>query len=299
MNPQTMSQPQLLGVSARISVLLDLMKYRLLMLVLVSTTLGYFLASGGVADAALLVYTLIGVFLVGGGANCLNQWRERDADCLMTRTANRPLPSGQISPTGALAFGLLISVCGFLELAILTNPLALALSVLSWASYLLVYTPLKRISSLNTWVGAVPGALPAVVGWAAVSGQLDPGAYALFAILFFWQLPHFFAISWLYREDYLKGGFKMISADDPEGTFTSYHALINSGLLMLASVSLYLVGASGLIYLLCAFLLGLVFMFSALDFYRERSVANARRLFRVSILYFPVLFAAIVLDQLI
>lgn len=276
---------------------LALTKHRLLFLVLISTSLGFYLGSQGNINYLTLAYILLGVTCVGGGANALNQWHERDVDTLMERTKNRPLPSGRLSDNAALWFGIGISSFGFAFIAYTINFLTLILCFISWASYLFIYTPLKRVTILNTWIGTIPGALPAVLGWTAVTGSLDWGIATLFAILYFWQLAHFFAISWIYRDDYIKGGFKMLSWNDPEARMTANQILFNSVFLLMASINLFFTSDSGLIYLLCVLAIGLVFVFYGAKFFVDRSIACARKVFFISIIYLPLLFAALVIDR--
>lgn len=279
--------------------LLALVKFRLLALVLVSTCMGWFLGTHAGSSLLVLAATLAGVALVGGGANCLNQWKERHADAQMLRTRTRPLVTGRISATATLVFGTAISLAGMLLLAACVNLLTAGLSLLSWASYLFVYTPLKQVTPLNTWIGAVPGALPAVLGYSGASNTLDLTALALFLLLYVWQLPHFFAISWVYRDDYLRGGFRMLSWNDPQGERSARHILWHSVLLLPASSTLYLVGANGLVYLGVALASGLVLLQLAWRFWRQPDTAGARRVFHFSIIYLPVLFLGIVLDRIL
>ncbi len=278
---------------------LKLIKFRLLSLVLVSTCMGFYISNNSLSSISVLFYTLIGITLVGGGANSLNQWKERDADALMLRTRNRPLPAKRLTAENALGFGILISGCGFITLAYYVNILTLALSFLSWAAYLFLYTPLKTRTVLNTWIGAVPGAIPAVLGATAASGTLEISALALFLTLYVWQMPHFFAISWIYRDDYLRGGFKMLSWDDDHGATTALHILGHSILLIPISTGLFWFGGSGVVYLFAAVASGLVFLYFALQFYLKTSKITAKKLFHYSILYLPLLFAAIILDHIL
>jgi protoheme IX farnesyltransferase len=278
---------------------LALIKFRLLSLVLVSTCMGYFIGADSTTPLAPLLYTLLGITLVGGGANTLNQWKERSNDALMYRTRARPLPSGRVEPLNALWFGIAISQAGFIVMGLGVNALTLALGFLSWASYLFVYTPLKTRSPLNTWVGAIPGAIPAILGCTAATGTLNAAALALFAILFVWQMPHFFAISWVYRDDYLRGGFRMLSWNDASGKRTAFQILLHTLILLPVSAGLYLVGHSGLIYLGITLLSGLVFLALAIQFSRNISGKNAKRVFYFSILYLPLLFIAIIADKLL
>lgn len=276
---------------------LALIKFRLLSLVLVSTCMGYFIGADASTRLSPLVLVLLGITLVGGGANTLNQWKERHADALMYRTRQRPLPARRLTPDNALWFGSLISLCGFALIAIGVNTLTLVLSLLSWASYLFVYTPLKTRSVLNTWAGAVPGAIPAVLGCTAAAGSLNTSALALFLVLYLWQMPHFFAISWVYRDDYLRGGFRMLSWNDAEGSSTARHILLHTALLLPAGAGLYLSGYSGLPYLWLALINGGIFLVLALRFWKMRSKARAKAVFHYSIAYLPLLFLGIILDR--
>ncbi len=278
---------------------LALIKFRLLSLVLVSTCMGYFIGADASTPLAPLLYALIGITLVGGGANTLNQWKERSNDALMYRTRARPLPAERVYPINALWFGIAISQLGFIIMGFGVNTLTLALGFLSWASYLFLYTPLKTRSPLNTWVGAVPGAIPAILGCTAATGTLNAAALALFVILYVWQMPHFFAISWVYREDYLRGGFRMLSWNDESGRRTAFHILLHTIILVPVSAGLYLVGHSGQIYLWLTLASGLVFLALALKFFRSVSKQDAKKVFHYSIIYLPLLFIAIIADKLL
>jgi heme o synthase len=246
-----------------------------------------------------LVFTLLGITMVGGGANCLNQWVERDADSRMLRTRLRPLPTLRLTARNALLFGLLISMAGFTLIGWQVNQLTLWLSFISWASYLFVYTPLKTRSPLNTWVGSVPGAIPAILGCTTAANALTPEALALFLILYVWQMPHFFAISWVYRDDYLRGGFRMLSWNDGSGKITAVHILLHTLLLVPVSAGLYVVGTSGLFYLTAAVLSSLAFLYYAVLFYRDPSKQAARKVFHYSIAWLPLLFVTIMIDRLL
>ncbi len=290
--------PWLLPMRSRMLDYLALVKFRLMALVLVSTSMGFYLSFTAESNLWHFIATLAGVALVGSGANTLNQWYERDIDVLMQRTRNRPLPAKRLTGSNALIFGLLITLAGFLLLGTQVNLLTLGLSFVSWATYLFIYTPMKQVSVLNTWIGAIPGALPAVLGCTAASGTLGWEATSLFMILFFWQMPHFFAISWVYRDDYLRGGLKMLSGPDLDGRRTARQITLNTLLLIIASVSLFLLPSTGLIYLAVALMAGAMFLAHALAFQRQISIRNARRVFFASILYLPVLFLAIIADRL-
>lgn len=282
------------------AVYLALIKFRLLALVLVSTCMGYFVGADSAARSGglwPLLSVLAGITLVGGGANALNQWKERLADARMLRTRLRPLPALRISAPQALLFGALISIAGLVLIATQVNRLTLLLAAASWASYLFLYTPLKTRTVLNTWIGAVPGALPALLGATAASGTIDASGMALFLILYVWQMPHFFAISWVYRDDYLRGGFRMLSWNDPDGKRSAAHIWWHTVLLLPVSVGPWLTGQAGWLYVLVALASGAGFLVAAWRFYQHPHLAGARRVFHFSILYLPLLFLGLLLDR--
>jgi protoheme IX farnesyltransferase len=222
---------------------------------------------------------------------------ERDIDARMHRTRARPLPAGRLRPAEALGFGLTLSLAGLLSLLWLSGALAAALALATWASYLFLYTPLKRRSSLSTIVGAIPGALPPVIGWAAARGTVEPGAFVLFAILFLWQIPHFLAIAWIYREDYERGGLPMLPVLDPEGRLTGRQVVANSLALTLVSLTPTAAGIAGTLYPVIAALLGLALTLVAARAAVLRTPAAARALFLASVAYLPLLCAALLLDR--
>lgn len=293
----TLTAPPPTAWRERLAIVAELSKARLTVLVLLTTWVGFYVGSAGGVDLWRMFHTVAGTALLACGAAILNQYSERDFDAKMRRTAARPLPSGRIDPDAALALGATASVCGMIWLLAKVSPLTALLGGASLASYLFVYTPLKRLTPLNTLVGAVPGALPPLLGWAAASGRVDAGGWALFAILFFWQLPHFFAIAWLYREDYVNGGFRMLSAGDHDGQRTAAAALRNT--LALAAISLlpFLHGSVGRAYVTGALLLGAGFVAFAGRFAQQRTPNAARRLFFASILYLPLLLGLLVADK--
>jgi protoheme IX farnesyltransferase len=247
----------------------------------------------------VLLHTLLGTALVAAGASALNQLLERRSDALMRRTENRPLPAGRLHPTEVLVFGFALGLSGVCYLALtVQRPWAALIAAITFISYVWIYTPLKRRTPLNTLVGAVPGALPPLIGWAAVRGSLDPEALALFFIIFLWQVPHFLAIAWIYRDDYARAHQRMLPVVDPDGTRTGRQMLTYCMALIPTSLAPVAFGGSGLIYLGGALFLGLFFLACALRFTRERSVAQARRVLRGSLVYLPALFALLVLDGL-
>ena len=265
-------------------------------MVLVTTTLGFLLGSGNHASFALLLLTLLGVGGATGGAAVLNNYLERDLDAKMARTRNRALPAGLIEPLRALNLGVGLVLAGVLLLAMAVNLLAGFLVLLAAFLYVLVYTPLKRVTWWNTTFGALPGAIPPMAGWAAASGHVGPGAWALFAILFAWQHPHFFAIAWMFRDDYRAGGFKMLPVIEPSGQRTVRLSVGFSLVLIAVSVVPTLIGMAGWLYFSGTLVIGLLMLIVALSFARDRSVGNARRLLKASVLYLPLLLLFIILD---
>ena len=273
---------------------LTLVKARLSLLVLITTLVGFLLGWQGPLDWVLLAATLAGTALCAGGAAALNQWWERDLDALMKRTRMRPLPAQRMQPMDALIFGLLFSVTGVAILGFFTNPRAAFLAFATIAIYILVYTPMKRRSSLNTLVGAVPGALPPLIGWVAARGRYDLEGCLLFAVLWFWQMPHFLAIAWMYREDYANAGCVMISGNDSQGEVTSRQALLYSFCLLIVTLLPGLIGFNSPLYFFAALALGTAFCGFAMNFLLHRDRAAARRLFFCSILYLPLLLGVLV-----
>lgn len=275
----------------------DLVKARLTFLVLLTTLAGFYLGVEGATDWFLLFNTLLGTALVACGASALNQWWEREYDAKMARTETRPLPANELSPTIVLLAGGVLSIAGLVHLALFANLLTSVLGAITLLSYLLVYTPLKRVTTLNTAIGAIPGALPPLMGWAAARDSVSREGWALFAILFFWQLPHFLAIAWLYREEYAKAGFVMLPVRDPDGVRTGRQAISHTLGLIPVSVCPSLFGVAGVVYFFGALLLGIAFLWCAIQFSRELTRARARQLFLASILYLPLLFGLMALDK--
>ena len=275
-----------------------LAKPRLNLLVLVTTAAGLYLASPDGVALPLLLHTLIGTALVAGGAAALNQVWERDTDALMRRTRTRPVASGRLPAAEGLWFGIGLSAAGLVEFAIWVNPISAAMAALTLGSYVLVYTPLKRRTSLATLVGAVPGALPIVIGWVAAAGSLTLPAFVLFGIAFFWQMPHFLAIAWLYRDEYAAAGIPLLPVLEPDGRRTGRQTLLYSAALWPVSLMPPLVGLAGGFYLAVAMPLGLTLIALSAHFARDRSTPAARRLFLFSITYLPLLWGALVADRL-
>lgn len=276
----------------------DLVKARLTMLVLLTTLVGFYVGFQGSMNYLLMFHALFGTALVASGAAALNQLLEREYDARMRRTASRPLPSGRLQPVTVMLFGGVCSLVGTLYLALLVNPLTSVLGAISLVSYLFIYTPLKRLTWLNTAVGAIPGALPPLMGWAAARNELSPGGWALFAILAFWQIPHFFAIAWIYKEEYAKAGFQMLPAVDPDGSRTAQQSVSHTLGLLFVSLSPFVLHLAGVVYLGAALLLSGFYLWSAIQFGRKLDVASAKKLFFASILYLPLLLIVLVANKL-
>ena len=279
------------------AVLADLVKARLTTLVLMTTAVGFYIGWSGPMNFALLFNTLAATGLLASGAAALNQLLEREHDALMRRTQDRPLPSGRLQPTTVALIGGMSSVAGLVYLALAVNPLTSVLGAVTLVSYLFIYTPLKRVTWLNTAIGAIPGGLPPLMGWKAARGELSGEGWALFAILAFWQIPHFFAIAWMYREDYAKAGFVMLPNVDADGRRTAQQTISHTLALLMASLAPFALKMAGPVYLAAALVLGAGFLWCAIQFSRQLTLARARLLFLASILYLPLLLAALVWDK--
>lgn len=282
--------------SRRLADLLDLTKPRITSMVLVTALTGFLLAGGNLATP-LFVYMMIGTALISAGGSTLNHVLERETDALMERTAERPLPAGRLDPDAALLLGVGLAVVGLFELAFAVNLLTALLAALALTGYVFVYTPLKRVTSLATLVGAVPGAIPPMMGWTAARDSVDAGAWVLFGILFLWQLPHFLAIAWLCREDYARAGFPMLSVVEPDGRSTARQAVLYGGALVPVSLMPSLLGLSGTAYFLGALVLGLALLGFCVAFSTSFSHRSARRLLLASVLYLPAVLAVLLLDR--
>jgi protoheme IX farnesyltransferase len=284
--------------AASIVAALELVKLRVSLLVVFTTVAGFVLGAGGYVDPWALLHVALGTALVAGGAAAVNQFIEREEDSLMARTRERPIPSGRLQPVVVLAFGLGLAALGVAGLYVSANPLTAALAAFTFVSYAFIYTPLKKRSHLATLVGAVPGALPPLIGWAAAQGALPGPAWTLFAILFVWQLPHFLGIAWLYRDDYASGGFPMLTVIDPSGRAAGRQVFLQSLALIPVSLLPVLGRLAGTAYGICAAGLGLAFLLLAVLFAITRSRSSARALVIGSIIYLPALLVVLVLDRI-
>ncbi len=291
------SDPGVVRVGAKLRAYWQLTKPGITRLVLVTTAAGFYLASRDGLDFLLLFHTLLGTGLVAGGTNALNQHWERDVDSRMKRTRGRPLPTGRLDPREALVFSTAISVVGIAYLARTVNVEAALIVTLSLVSYIFLYTPLKKRTAGATLIGAVPGALPILAGWVAAGGAVGSAAWTLFAILFLWQVPHFLALGWLYREDYRRGGLVTLSRSDPQGRRTGQQALLSIALLLGVSALPTLLGVVGMMYLLGALVLGAVFLIYGAALAQACTEERARRLFVASIVYLPLLLLIMVVDK--
>ena len=279
--------------------LVELTKPRITMMVVLTAGIGLLLASSGEATFSLVVHTLVGTGLVAAGSSALNQVLERDLDALMQRTAQRPLPAGRMHPDAALLFGVSLSIVGLLELTVFVNLLTALLGTLALASYVFLYTPLKRVSSLATVIGAIPGAIPPLMGWTAVTNEIGMGAWVLFGILFLWQLPHFLAIAWMCREDYARAGLPMLPVVEPDGRSTARQMVLWGAALLPVSLLPTILGLTGITYFLGTLALGCFFLAVCVAFALSFSTQAARRVLLVSVLYLPAVLAVMVLDRVV
>ncbi|MEP6570455.1 MAG: heme o synthase [Acidobacteriota bacterium] len=297
LNASAVVRLERLSARERFAAYLELTKPRITFLIVLTAAAGFALASPGTVDYSGLVRAMVGIALLSSGIATINQYMERDLDALMRRTVNRPLPSGKLLPWEALAFGVGLTVLAEVYLAVLVNPLTALLGLTVIVGYLFAYTPLKTRTSLSTMVGAFPGAVPPLIGWAAARGSVGLEAWTLFAILFLWQFPHFLAIAWMYREDYSRAGILMLPVVEPDGRVTAQQIIIYTVLLLPVSLLPTALGTSGKIYLVGAIVLGLLFLYSSVRAAMSKSRQEARRLLLASVIYLPLLFILMVLDR--
>ncbi len=278
---------------------LELARPRIAVMILVTEAVGFVLASRGAPDVSRLAHTLLATLLLVAGASALNQVFEQRSDALMERTVNRPLPGNRLQPGVAALFGVCLAVCGLAYLTLLVRqPVSIMAAALAFVSYVFIYTPLKRTTTLNTLVGAIPGALPPLIGWAAVTNRVDAGAAVLFAILFLWQVTHFLAIAWIYREDYRRAGMQMLPVFDRSGKRTARCMAGHCVALLLVSVVPVVVGWAGPFYLMCAIVFGVEFLVSVLWFVDNRSISQAHEVLRTSLFYLPAVLLALVVEMI-
>jgi len=292
------TEAALAAAGNKVAAYVSLTKPRIVVMVLVTVGVGFLLGARGSAHPATLSLTLLGTALVAGGASTLNQWMERARDARMRRTANRALPRGRLGVVEAASFGVGLGLAGTAILLWGANWLAAAVAVSTLLLYVFVYTPLKPWTTLNTAIGAIPGALPPVIGWAAATETLGIEAFSLFLIVFLWQFPHFLAIAWIYREDYARGGLKMLPGVDPQGALTGRQATIHALALIPAGLLPATIGLAGPVYFIGALVLGLLYLVAAIQFWTGVSESTARRLLRMSFCYLPLVLLLLVLNPL-
>lgn len=291
------STAKALGARERIAAFVELTKPRIAFMLVLSSAAGFYMGTTGNFDVSLFANSMIGIALLAFGVATLNQWLERQTDGLMNRTSRRPLPSGKITPTEALVFGLVQCAVAELYLLILVNGLTAFLGLTVIIGYVLLYTPLKTRTSASTAIGAIPGAMPPLMGWTAAANDITLGAWVLFVFLFLWQFPHFFAIAWLYKDDYAKAGIKMLPVVDGDGKLTSRQIIMFAIMTVAISLAPFFLGNAGWIFGVAAAILGVWFLVESIRTARAKTPEMARRLLMVSVLYLPLIFAFLVFDK--
>ena len=275
----------------------ELTKPRIAFMLVLTAAAGFYLGIKDEFQIMLFVHSMVGITLLAFGVSTLNQYIERQTDVLMERTANRPLPASKLSPLDALIFGLLLCIAAEIYLAVLVNPLTSGLGIVVIVGYVLLYTPLKRYTSASTAIGAIPGAMPPLMGWTSAANEISLGAWVVFAMLFLWQFPHFLAIAWLYREQYKKAGILMLPVVEPSGKMTARQIVIFALMLLPISLAPFFIGLAGWVYLVGASLLGLWFLIESIKTAWEKSEKSARRLLLVSVLYLPLIYGLMVFNH--
>lgn len=286
-----------IGLKEKLAAFLELTKPRIAFMLVLTSAAGFYLGSKGSFDFLLFINSMIGIVLLAFGVATLNQFIERRTDALMERTAKRPIPTNKVSPAEALIFGLILTVSAEIYLAFLVNTLTAILGLVVIVGYVLLYTPLKTKTSVSTAIGAIPGAMPPLMGWTSSANEITLGAWVLFALLFLWQFPHFLAIAWMYKDQYEKAGILMLPVVEKKGTITATQIVTFTLMLLPISVAPYFMGFAGMIYLVGASVLGLWFLISSIQTARAKSVEQARKLLLVSVLYLPVIFALMVFNN--
>jgi len=277
----------------------ELTKPSITFMILISTALGYFIGGNGISNYQHFILTLLGSCMISSGAGALNHFAESESDKVMYRTSLRPIPAGIISSKNAMIFGVALILIGSALLYSFINPLTCVLALITALMYLFVYTPLKKLTWLNTSIGAIPGSLPPIGGWVASTGALDPEAWILFAILFLWQHPHFYAIALMFKDDYKKAGLKMLPVEEPDGARTNRQIIWHALLLIPVSVMPVYIKLLGMIYFWAALFLGVGYLLSGFMLAKQYSVNNARLVLKVSVFYLPILFLTIMVDKLV
>lgn len=290
-------EPKVIGVRERISAFIELTKPRIAFMLVLTSAAGFYLGTKGSFDLALFANAMIGICLLAFGVATLNQYLERRTDVLMERTARRPIPTSRVTPNEALIFGIIQCLVSEIYLFVLVNPLTAALGISVIIGYVLLYTPLKTRTSASTAIGALPGAMPPLMGWTSSANEITLGAWALFAMLFLWQFPHFLAIAWMYRDQYAKAGIKMLPVVEPSGKLTARQIVLFALMLVPVSLAPFFLGFAGPIFLVGALILGIWFLVESARSARSKTIEGARRLLMVSVLYLPLVFLLAVIDH--
>ena len=290
-------QSKAAGMRERMAAYIELTKPRIAFMLVLTSAAGFYLGTKGGFDTVLFVNSMIGILLLAFGVATLNQYIERDTDALMERTAKRPIPTQRLTANEALIFGILQCVVSEIYLYFLVNPLTAVLGLTVIVGYVFLYTPLKTRTSASTAIGAIPGAMPPLMGWTAASNEITIGAWALFAMLFLWQFPHFLAIAWMYKEQYAKAGIKMLPVIEPDGIITARQIVLFTIMLVPISLAPFFLGFAGVIYLAGALMLGIWFLIESVITARAKTVERARRLLMVSVIYLPLIFGLLVVDS--
>lgn len=285
------------GMRERIAAYVELTKPRIAFMLVLTSAAGFYLGTKGSFDLPLFLNSMIGILLLAFGVATLNQYIERDTDALMDRTAKRPIPTQRITPNEALIFGVLQCAVSEIYLYFLVNPLTAILGLTVIIGYVFLYTPLKTRTSASTAIGAIPGAMPPLMGWTAAANEITIGAWALFALLFLWQFPHFLAIASMYKEQYAKAGIKMLPVVEPDGRITARQIVLFTIMLVPVSLAPFFLNFAGVVYLIGATLLGIWFLFESVQTARAKTAARSRRLLMVSVLYLPLIFGLLVIDN--
>src|SRR5215204_1970481 len=292
------SNNKILGWRLRVAAFVELTKPRIAFMLVLTSAAGFYLGTKGNLDFVLFANAMIGIAILAFGVATLNQYVERTTDALMDRTKNRPLPSARLAPIEALVFGIAQCAVAEIYLYFLVNPLTAGLGIVVIVGYVFLYTPLKTRTSASTAIGAIPGAMPPLMGWTAAADEVTLGAWALFLLLFLWQFPHFLAIAWMYRDQYAKAGILMLPVVEPEGRITARQIVLFAIMLLPVSLAPFFLGFAGLIYLIGAFILGIWFLSESILMARAKTTTRARRLLFVSVLYLPLVFGLMVVDHL-
>ncbi len=293
----TITDSRITTFRGRLSAYVELTKPRIAVMLVLTSAAGFYLGQPGEFAPMLFFNSLIGIALLAFGVATLNQWIERRTDLLMERTATRPLPSGKLAANEALIFGILLSLGAEVYLYYLVNPLTAALGLVVIVGYVLLYTPLKKFTTASTAIGAVPGAMPPLMGWTSSANEITLGAWALFAVLFLWQFPHFLAIAWMYKEQYAKAGILMLPVVEPSGRMTAFQIVVFTIVLVPVSLAPFFLGFGGPFFLAAATVLGIWFLYESVAAARAMTVERARRLLVVSVSYLPLYFIILSLDH--